>query len=159
MVEEPKVLFSPLELIKAAGIGVLKLISYLPFPVLYGLSGLFAFILQHVVRYRKDVIVNNLRHAFPDYTDKQIASTVNKFYRHFGDITVETIKAYSLSHDEFKKESRSGGRSDEQLCRERDKRHFAGHALQQLGIEQFRTGVSEASVSGSVQSGKGESAL
>ena len=40
MVEEPKVLFSPLELIKAAGIGVLKLISYLPFPVLYGLSGL-----------------------------------------------------------------------------------------------------------------------
>ncbi|HPN75713.1 MAG TPA: lysophospholipid acyltransferase family protein [Prolixibacteraceae bacterium] len=103
MVEEPKGIFSPLELMKATGISVLKLISYLPFPVLYGLSGLFAFILQHVVRYRKDVIVNNLRHAFPDYTDKQIASTVNKFYRHFGDITVETIKAYSLSHDEFKK--------------------------------------------------------
>ena len=96
MVEEPKGIFSPLELMKATGISVLKLISYLPFPVLYGLSGLFAFILQHVVRYRKDVIVNNLRHAFPDYTDKQIASTVNKFYRHFGDITVETIKAYSL---------------------------------------------------------------
>jgi KDO2-lipid IV(A) lauroyltransferase len=92
---------TPGEVFKITGICLLKLISYLPFPVLYGLSGIFSFILQYVVRYRKEVITANLRLAFPEYNDKQIAVIVRKFYRHFGDITLETVKGYSLSREEF----------------------------------------------------------
>jgi KDO2-lipid IV(A) lauroyltransferase len=47
-------------------ISLLKGISWLPFPVMYGLSDLMAVLLHRVIRYRRKVIYTNLRLSFPD---------------------------------------------------------------------------------------------
>lgn len=84
-----------------AGIFLLKGLSYLPFWFLYGLSDLMALVLQYGMKYRKEVIITNLRRAFPEYSDREISSVVRKFYRHFSDITLESLKACSMSRKSF----------------------------------------------------------
>ncbi len=86
---------------RTAGIFMLKGLSHLPFWFLYGLSDLMALVLQFVMKYRKEVIITNLRRAFPEYNDREIARVVRKFYRHFADITLESVKAYSMSWKSF----------------------------------------------------------
>ena len=88
-------------LLRSVGIFLLKGISYFPFWFIYGLSDIFALLLRHVVRYRKKVITTNLRNSFPEYSDKEIQKLAGKFYRHFADITLETIKGYSMSRKSF----------------------------------------------------------
>lgn len=83
------------------GIFLLKGISYLPFWCIYLLSDLFAFVLRHVVRYRREVITTNLRNAFPEYSEQEIRKLTGRFYHHFADITLESLKGYSMSRKEF----------------------------------------------------------
>ncbi len=85
------------------GILMLKAISYLPFWFLYRVSDILALVLQYIVGYRKNVIINNIRHSFPGQSDKEVKAIVKKFYRHFSDITIETIKGYSISLKAFRK--------------------------------------------------------
>ena len=46
--------------------GFLYLLSLLPFRVLYIFSDDIAFIVYHILRYRRDVVANNLLIAFPE---------------------------------------------------------------------------------------------
>lgn len=89
--------------LNSALVGILIGISYLPFWVLYGFSDLFYLIVNYLVKYRKDIITDNLKHAFPEKTDAEIKTITRKYYRHFCDVFVETIKAYSISEKQFKK--------------------------------------------------------
>src|SRR6185437_8687258 len=77
----------------------LKLFSLLPFTILYGLSDLVCFILSRVIGYRKHVVISNLKHSFPEKSDKEIHALANDFYRNLSDIIVETIKIKTLSTD------------------------------------------------------------
>ena len=72
-------------------------ISHLPFWFIYGLSDFFYLILRFVIRYRKQVILQNLTLSFPEKTEKEIHAIAGKFYRHFCDMSLETIKLYSMS--------------------------------------------------------------
>lgn len=83
--------------------GLLIGISYLPFWMLFGISDLFYILLRYVVKYRKKVITENLRCAFPEKSKAEIETIRDKFYRHFCDVFVETIKAYSMSEKTFDK--------------------------------------------------------
>lgn len=76
---------------------VLKLISYLPFWIIYGISDFLYFLLKNVVKYRKKVILENLSYAFPEKSEQEKNEIANKFYRHFCDFTLETVKLYSMS--------------------------------------------------------------
>lgn len=84
-------------------VGILIGISYLPFWILYGISDFIYVLLRYVVKYRRKVIFENLTHAFPEKTDKEIQKITNTFYRHFCDIFIETVKAYSMSEKQFNK--------------------------------------------------------
>jgi KDO2-lipid IV(A) lauroyltransferase len=84
-------------------VALLKGISFLPFWVIYGLSDFMYVILKDVVKYRKKVIVENLTHAFPDKNQHEIKQIANKFYRHFCDFSLETIKMYSMSGQQLYK--------------------------------------------------------
>jgi Kdo2-lipid IVA lauroyltransferase/acyltransferase len=84
-------------------ISLLKGISRLPFPVMYGLSDLLAFLLHRVVRYRRKVIYTNLRLSFPEKSEKEIKLIIRKFYRYFADMTLETLKGYSISRKTLEK--------------------------------------------------------
>lgn len=85
------------------GIILLKLISRFPFGLLYLLSDLFFVVVYHIVGYRRKVVMKNLKNSFPHKTEKELKSIARKFYRHFADLTIETIKLGSIGETEFKK--------------------------------------------------------
>lgn len=83
--------------------GFIVPLSSLPFPVLYFISdGLYA-LLYYVVGYRKGVVMDNLRRSFPSMTDAERKSIAKKFYRHFCDMVVESLKMFTISAEEAHK--------------------------------------------------------
>jgi KDO2-lipid IV(A) lauroyltransferase len=77
--------------------GALYGLSLLPFPLLYGLSDAVCFLLYRVFGYRKTIIFNNLRNAFPDKDEAAIELLAGRFYRHLCDMFLETFKTLSIS--------------------------------------------------------------
>lgn len=77
-------------------------ISRLPFPVLYALSDVLRFLFFYVFRYRKKIVLQNIKRCFPEKSDSEIREIAWKFYRNFCDITLESIKTFHLSPDELK---------------------------------------------------------
>ena len=84
-------------------VGLLKLLSYLPFWVIYRLSDILYFLVNYVIKYRKKVVIENLSFAFPEKSREEILQLTGKFYRHFCDFALETLKMYSLSEKQIKK--------------------------------------------------------
>ncbi len=78
-------------------------LSKLPFFLLYRLSDLLYFIAFYIVRYRKDVVWNNLKNAFPEKTDKERKAIRKRFYQNFCDLIVENIKFFSITAEEAKR--------------------------------------------------------
>jgi Kdo2-lipid IVA lauroyltransferase/acyltransferase len=72
------------------------LISWLPLPVLYGISD-FLYLPVSQIGYRRKVILENLRKAFPDKDEIWRKKVLHRFYRHFCDLFVETIKLQHIS--------------------------------------------------------------
>ncbi|MDH5609936.1 MAG: hypothetical protein OEY56_10680, partial [Cyclobacteriaceae bacterium] len=67
-------------------------LSRLPFRVLYGLSDILYLALYVLAGYRKKVVFSNLRKSFPAKNDDEIREIAGKFYRHFCDLLIESIK-------------------------------------------------------------------
>jgi KDO2-lipid IV(A) lauroyltransferase len=80
--------------------GLVLPISLLPFGVLYVLSDGLAFLMYYVVGYRKKVVMQNLRNSFPDKSQAELTSIAKKFYRHFCDLTLESLKMFTVSEEE-----------------------------------------------------------
>lgn len=80
-----------------------KLISRLPFPILYFISGVLYFLSYKILGYRKKVVFNNLRNSFPEKTDQEIKSIADRFYLHLCDLVVESIKLLSISQKNLNK--------------------------------------------------------
>jgi KDO2-lipid IV(A) lauroyltransferase len=78
-------------------------ISLLPFWVLYRISDLAFFILYHLLGYRKQIVWDNLRHAFPEKTDAELLFIRRKFYKSFCDQWIETIKLLTVPYKELNK--------------------------------------------------------
>lgn len=76
---------------------IVRLFSILPFGVIYWLADALSFLLNRVFGYRKKVILQNLTRSFPEKSEDEIKLLAKKFYRHFSDILVESIKGLSLS--------------------------------------------------------------
>ncbi|MBK6775205.1 MAG: lysophospholipid acyltransferase family protein [Flavobacteriales bacterium] len=77
-------------------------ISLLPFPLLYLLSDFLFFILFHVIGYRKDVVMTNLRNSFPEKSEKELRGIMKRFYGWFCDLTLETLKTLTISPEAVK---------------------------------------------------------
>jgi KDO2-lipid IV(A) lauroyltransferase len=77
--------------------GLIYLLSLLPMWLLYGLSDALALLLYSVIRYRRDVVLSNLRNAFPEKTEAERLRIAKKFYRNFTDNFIETLKLLSAS--------------------------------------------------------------
>ncbi|MGJ8745065.1 lysophospholipid acyltransferase family protein [Polaribacter sp.] len=82
---------------------IILALSILPMRVLYMISDFFAFLVYYVFGYRKKVVLQNLRLAFPEKTEQEITAISKKFFRHFTDIIMESIKYFSMSEKEIKK--------------------------------------------------------
>jgi Kdo2-lipid IVA lauroyltransferase/acyltransferase len=78
-------------------------ISLLPFPVLYGLSNFLYVLFYYVLGYRKKVVLQNIRNSFPEKSKKEHIEIAKKFYRHFCDLIVESLKTFTISKKEVLK--------------------------------------------------------
>jgi KDO2-lipid IV(A) lauroyltransferase len=86
---------------------LLYLVSLLPFFVLYAISDFCAFLLGRVFRYRRDVVLYNLRIAFPAKTEQERKRIAQRFYHYFTDSFIETIKLISISKSQLQKRTSS----------------------------------------------------
>ncbi|KJF44592.1 lysophospholipid acyltransferase family protein [Draconibacterium sediminis] len=94
---------------KWAVVVMLKVIALLPFGCLYFLSDVLYLVIKDLVKYRNEVITDNLIHAFPEKSAGEILQLRNKFYRYFCDVSLESIKLYRLSEKELKKRVKFSG--------------------------------------------------
>ncbi|WP_370626443.1 lysophospholipid acyltransferase family protein [Chitinophaga sp. sic0106] len=78
-------------------------ISLLPLRVLYLLSDFLYVLIYHVVGYRKKVVFENLRQAFPDKSNAEITRIAKKYFHNLTDMMVETIKLLTMSEKELQK--------------------------------------------------------
>ena len=60
-------------------------------------------LLHYAIGYRKEVIFRNISYAFPEKSTEEKQQIVKKFYRHFTDIMVESIKSFSISEKQILK--------------------------------------------------------
>jgi Kdo2-lipid IVA lauroyltransferase/acyltransferase len=82
---------------------LLYLLSLLPLRVLYLLSDFAFFILYRVVAYRKNVVYDNLKIAFPEKTDEERKKIAKEFYLNFTDTFIEMLKMISVSEKEVQR--------------------------------------------------------
>ena len=80
---------------------IVKLHAMLPMSVLYLFSDILYFIIYKVARYRLNVVRMNLKKSFPEKTAKEQLNLEKKFYHHFSDYIVETIKLAHISQEEL----------------------------------------------------------
>ena len=84
-------------------VAILEALAHLPLRVLYVLADLLYYPVAYVFHYRRKVIDDNLRHSFPEKSVDELALLRKKYYRHFCDLAVETIKLSRISEAEIEK--------------------------------------------------------
>ncbi|MBL4625590.1 MAG: lysophospholipid acyltransferase family protein [Flavobacteriales bacterium] len=77
-------------------------ISLLPYPLLYLFSDFLYLIIYGLVGYRKKVVQQNLKNSFPDKSDSELKNIEKKFYRHFCDLVLETLKTFTISEKDIR---------------------------------------------------------
>lgn len=85
--------------------GLLYTLSLLPLRVLYIFSDIAYAIIYYITKYRKDVVLSNLKIAFPEKTDKERIRIAKDFYKNFTDTFIESIKLISASKKQIEKRS------------------------------------------------------
>lgn len=80
---------------------MLKILSRFPLSLLYVLADVVAFLTFRVIRYRRAVVLQNLRNAFPEKTDLELEAIAKDFYANLSDVVVEAIKAHRFSAEEI----------------------------------------------------------
>jgi KDO2-lipid IV(A) lauroyltransferase len=78
---------------------VIKPLSLLPYPMLYAFSDFFYIVFFYLIGYRKKVVYQNLRGCFPEKSEQEIRTLQKKFYRHFCDLVLESLKNFSISNE------------------------------------------------------------
>lgn len=73
------------------------LLSWIPFPLFYVVSDFMFVMIYYVFGYRKKVVGQNLRNAFPEKSEKEIRAIMRRFYRSFCDVLLETFKTLTIS--------------------------------------------------------------
>ncbi|OSZ82754.1 hypothetical protein CAP35_05685 [Chitinophagaceae bacterium IBVUCB1] len=125
-------------------------IAALPLRVLYVISDVLCLLLYRVFRYRADVVMDNLRHAFPDKDEAAINAITKDFYKSFCDQWIEMLKLLSVSNKELTRRFTGNWDILEQLRQEnRNAYVLMGHCfnwewanvVSQLNIRQQMAGV------------------
>ena len=82
---------------------IIWILSRLPMRILYMKSDFFYFLIYYVFRYRKQVVLDNLKLAFPEKPEVELLRIRKKFFKHLMDLMVESVKAFSISEKEILK--------------------------------------------------------
>jgi Kdo2-lipid IVA lauroyltransferase/acyltransferase len=80
---------------------LLRLISRLPFSILYILADFLFFVGYRLLKYRRNVVWKNLTNSFPKKEEKELRRIEKEFYQDLCDYAVETIKLLSLEKEDL----------------------------------------------------------
>ncbi|MDE6483634.1 MAG: lysophospholipid acyltransferase family protein [Rikenellaceae bacterium] len=69
----------------------------------YGVSDVLSFLLYRVVRYRRTVVADNIARSFPDKSPGERLRIERRFYRHLGDVFVETVSLVSMTESRLRR--------------------------------------------------------
>ena len=86
-----------------------RLLSLTPFCVLYPLSSAAAWLLYHVVGYRRRIVRSNIATSFPDKNTTELRHIERDFYRFFCDYAVETLKTLTMTPSTMRRRMRMEG--------------------------------------------------
>jgi len=75
----------------------LYLVSLLPFWFLYLIADFLFVVVYYLVGYRRKVVQENLRNAFPEKSDEERHILEKKYFKYMADLVVETIKMVTAS--------------------------------------------------------------
>ena len=78
----------------------LKMLSCIPFKVMYVLSDGLFYLLYYVIRYRRPIVRKNLTESFPEKSEQEIIRIEKNFYRYFTDQVLESCKMATISPEE-----------------------------------------------------------
>ncbi len=84
---------------------LLQFFRIVPFSALYGLSNALAFFLFKIIGYRRKVIFENLKRAFPEKSEAEIQQIARATYRNLTDVTLETLKSFTTPYAEIERRS------------------------------------------------------
>ena len=90
-----------MKIVHAIALALLRALALLPLGALYLISDIVAFVLRHIVRYRRKTVRKNLSESFPDKSAAQLREIERSFYRNFADYIFETIKLLHISDEEM----------------------------------------------------------
>ena len=82
---------------------IFHLISLLPIWILYIISDILYIVVYKIFGYRRKVVSVNLFNSYPEKTLSEIKEIQNRFYRHFFDLIVESVKAVTASENFLRK--------------------------------------------------------
>lgn len=80
---------------------MILIIGIMPFRIMYLFSDLVYFLIFYLIGYRRKVVSENLRSSFPEKNEAEIRQLTKKFYHHLCDISIESIKGFSMSPQEL----------------------------------------------------------
>ena len=86
--------------------GFCWLMALLPLRCLYLISDLLFVIVCYVARYRRKVILDNLRSSFPEKTEKERRKIARKFYQFICDLFIETLKVINIDTPQMRRRIR-----------------------------------------------------
>jgi len=72
-------------------------LAILPYFLMYLLSDFFALLLNYIFKYRKKIILENLKLCFPEKNNQEIRYLVSNVYKNLTDNILEGIKAFTMS--------------------------------------------------------------
>jgi len=78
-----------------------RILSRAPLPVLYALTASLDPVLFHALRFRREVVDENLRASFPELDDAARTRIEREFYRGYSDVLAEMIKSLTITPDEL----------------------------------------------------------
>ncbi|NLR90239.1 lysophospholipid acyltransferase family protein [Flammeovirga agarivorans] len=80
----------------------IQLLSKIPFSLLHIISTFLAFVTGKIIRYRRDVVAENIKIAFPEKSEAEHKKIVDGFYTNLSDVALESIKSLSMSKEDMK---------------------------------------------------------
>jgi len=82
---------------------ILKMLSRLPFAVLYAFSDFLFVVSYYLVGYRIKTVRKNLQSSFPEKSAAELKNIEKQFYKDLCDYGVETLKLLTISKEELMK--------------------------------------------------------
>ncbi|MFN2327562.1 MAG: lysophospholipid acyltransferase family protein [Chromatocurvus sp.] len=80
---------------------IIHLLARVPLHALYLLSNVLSFLLYRMIRYRRQVVRENIAAALPDRSAPEQRRIERSFYRYLADLVVEVIAASTLPRSAF----------------------------------------------------------